>query len=102
MAFLKPLDPKAPAAVLDYEMDWSVWLANGESITDATVTADAGISINPGDKATLVSGGMVTFWLGGGVSGTTYNVTVTVVTQSRTDSRTIAVPVAARMLYGVS
>jgi hypothetical protein len=102
MALLKPLPPKAPASVLDYQLDWSAWLANGETISSADVTADAGITVNPTGKATSVSGGIVTFWLGGGASGTTYNVTVTVTTTARVDSRTIQVTVGPRMLLGVS
>jgi hypothetical protein len=43
----------------------------------------------------------VTFWLGGGTSGT-YAVTVTVTTSSRVDSRTIQVTVAPRVILGVS
>lgn len=102
MAFLVPLPPKAPAAVLDYQMDWSAWLAAGETISSANVTADAGITVNPTGKSTSTSGGVVTFWLGGGTLGTTYTVTVTVTTNSRTDSRSIQVVVGARPILGVS
>lgn len=102
MPFLIPLPTKAPAAVLDYQMDWSAWLANGETITSADVSADAGITVNPAGKSTSVASGIVTFWLGGGASGTTYNVTVTVTTNLRTDSRTIQVAVGARLLLGVT
>lgn len=83
-------------------MDWSAWLAQGETIASADVSADPGITVNPTGKATTFSAGVVTFWLGGGASGVTYNVAVTVTTQSRTDSRTIQVPVGARVINGVS
>jgi hypothetical protein len=102
MAFLAPLPAKAPAAVLDYQVDWSAWLAQGETISSADVSSDAGITVNPPGKATSVSAGVVTFWLGGGTRGTTYDVEITVTTQSRTDSRTMQVPVGARVLNGVS
>jgi hypothetical protein len=49
-----------------------------------------------------MSGAVVTFWLGGGVSGTTYNVTVTITTNLRVDSRTMQVSVGPRLLLGVS
>jgi hypothetical protein len=102
MGFPSPLPPKAPAAVLDYQMDWSAWLAQGETISSADVSAGAGITVNPAGKATSFAGGVVTFWLGGGTSGTTYAVTVTVTTNSRTDSRTIQVAVGPRLILGVS
>jgi hypothetical protein len=102
MAFLAPLPAKAPAAVLDYQVDWSAWLAQGETISSAVVAGDAGITVNPSGKATTFVNGVVTFWLGGGTSGITYNVTVTVTTNSRTDSRTIQVPVGPRLILGVS
>jgi hypothetical protein len=102
MAFLVPLPPKAPAAILDYVMDWTAWLAAGETISSANVTADVGIDVNPAGKTTSTSGGIVTFWLGGGTSGKTYNVTVTVTTNLRTDSRTIVVQVGTRTILGVS
>jgi hypothetical protein len=102
MAFLVPLPPKAPAAVLDYQMDWSGWLAAGETISGADVSAESGITVNPAGKTTSTSGGVVTFWLGGGTAGVTYNVTVTVTTNSRVDSRTIQVQVGTRSILGVS
>jgi hypothetical protein len=102
MAFLAPLPAKAPAAVLDYQVDWSAWLAPGETISSADVSADSGITVNPPGKTTGTSGGVVTFWLGGGSSGVTYAVTVTVTTNARVDSRTIQVPVGPRLLLGVS
>jgi len=103
MAFLAPLPPKAPAAVLDYEIDWTNWLANGETIQGTpVVSSDAGITINPSGKTTSISGGLVTFWIGGGTNGQTYSVTVTITTSMRTDSRTIQVTVGPRLLLGVS
>jgi hypothetical protein len=102
MALPVPIPAKSPAAILDYQMDWSAWLAQGETIVSATVTADAGVTVNPTGKATSVSGGVVTFWLGGGTRGTTYDVEITVTTQSRTDSRTMQVPVGTRVINGVS
>jgi hypothetical protein len=102
MAFLIPLPPKAPAAVLDYQMDWSSWLAAGETISSAAVTADAGITVNPSGKSTSTANGVVTFWLGGGTAGIAYSVTVTVTTSARVDSRSIQVQVGTRSILGVS
>jgi hypothetical protein len=103
MGFPAPLPPKAPAAILDYQMDWSAWLASGETIQGTpVVTGDAGITVNPTGKGTTVSGGVVTFWIGDGTAGVTYSITVTVTTQSRTDSRTIQITVGTRVINGVS
>lgn len=103
MSFVQPLPPKAPAAILPYDIDWSAWLAPGETIANADVTADAGITVNPSGKSTSTSAGVVTFWLGGGTIGATYMVTITITTSSgAADSRTIAVSVGTRMLLGVA
>lgn len=79
---------KDPAAILDYEIDWSAWLANGEVITASSFTADAGLTIVStanGDKAATV-------WLSGGVAGVKYRVGNTVTTsQGRTDERSITI-----------
>jgi hypothetical protein len=103
MILLAPLPTKAPAAVLDYQMDWTNWLASGETIQgEPVIAADAGITVNPPGTTHTMSGAVVTFWLGGGVSGTTYNVTVTITTNLRVDSRTMQVSVGPRLLLGVS
>ncbi|WP_250481917.1 hypothetical protein [Caballeronia sp. NCTM5] len=103
MSIVQPLPPKAPAAILPYDIDWSAWLAPGETITAATVTADTGINVNPSGKSTTTNAGVVTFWLGGGASGATYMVTITITTNSgAADSRTISVSVGTRMLLSVS
>jgi hypothetical protein len=103
MSLSQQLPPKAPAAILPYDIDWSAWLSSGETIADATVTSDVGITVNPSGKVTSTSGGVVTFWLGGGTSGATYMVTITITTSSgATDSRTLAVSVGTRMLLSVA
>jgi hypothetical protein len=103
MSLSQQLPPKSPAAILTYDIDWSPWLVPGETIVDATITADAGITVNPSGKSTSTSAGVVTFWLGGGASGATYMVTITITTSSgAADSRTIAVSVGTRMLLSVA
>jgi hypothetical protein len=92
--------PKDPAAVLDYQVDWSAWLAEGETITEGAVAVAApGLTVNPAGKTTAVSGGKVTFWLGGGVAETFCEVSCQVTTSAgRTDRRTIPLRVAARTI----
>lgn len=83
------IPPKDPAAVLDYEFDWSAWLAEGETfVGQPEVTVDAGLTLNPDGKVTTAADGKVTFWLGGGTPRTTYTVACRVTTsQGRTDER---------------
>ena len=101
---------KDPDAVLDYKVDFapltngrlcaeSDWLQTGETITDHTVTADAGITV---DSSSITdSGTSVTVWLSGGTLGvdttTVYDLVVHVTTSgSRQDDRTFRVEMANR------
>ena len=67
---------KHPTEILDYELDWSDWLSEGETITSYTVTADTGITKEADSK----TGNIVTIWLSGGTAGERYVVTCTIVT----------------------
>ena len=84
---------KDPSAVLDYVFDWTEWLATGETITDHTITADTGITV---DSSTELDG-KVTVWLSGGTAGVNYKVACLVETSAgRTDERTIWIKVVER------
>lgn len=81
---------KDPSAVLDYEVDWTAWLAASETITSHTVTAPAGITV---DSSSL-AGAVVTVWLSGGTVWERYDVVCHIVTnQGREDDRTLRVAV---------
>jgi hypothetical protein len=84
---------KDPSAVLDYAFDWTEWLATGETITDYTITADTGITVDSSTEDT----GKVTVWLSGGTAGINYKVACLITTSaSRTDERTIWIKVVER------
>ena len=95
---------KDPSAVLDYAFDWkplthgvsgatSDWLATGETITDHTITADTGITVDSDSE----SDGVVTVWLSGGTAGINYKVACLITTSAgRTDERTIWIKVVER------
>ena len=84
---------KDPSAVLDYVFDWTEWLATGETITDHTITADTGITV---DSSTELDG-KVTVWLSGGTAGINYKVACLITTSAgRTDERTIWIKVTDR------
>ena len=84
---------KDPSAVLDWAFDWTDWLAAAETITDHTITADTGITVDSSTEDT----GIVTVWLSGGTAGENYKVACLVETSAgRTDERTIWIKVANR------
>ena len=84
---------KDPSAVLDYVFDWTEWLATGEIITDYTITADTGITVDSSTEDT----GKVTVWLSGGTAGINYKVACLITTSAgRTDERTIWIKVTDR------
>lgn len=88
MAF--PVFDKDPSAVLDYEFDWSAWLAVSEIINSHTVTVPAGITRDSSSDTDTA----VTAWLSSGTAGNTYTVTCQIVTnQARTDERSIVIRV---------
>lgn len=69
---------KQPADQLDYDLDFSDWLPDTDSITGVTATSSA-------PELTILSAGvfgtLVKIWVAGGVSDTTYKVTAVVATQ---------------------
>ena len=84
---------KDPSAVLDYMFDWTEWLAAAETITDHTITADTGITVD----SSAESDGKVTVWLSGGTAGINYKVACKITTTAgRTDERTIWIKVVER------
>ncbi len=83
---------KDPDAVLDYEWDWSSWLA-GDTIASFTVTVPTGLTLD----SSSATASAVTAWLSGGEDAASYPVTCHVVTAAgREDDRTITVFVQER------
>ncbi|MDP9479818.1 MAG: hypothetical protein M3R38_29855 [Actinomycetota bacterium] len=102
---------KDPQARLDYSLDWSAWLASGETITASTWAATTGITVEAAAPyAPSFTGTATTVWLSGGTIGggeeigisrgtsqRAYRVTNTITTSAgRTDERSIFVAVAER------
>ena len=71
---------KDTAAVLDYEWDWSDWLAVGETIDTAVVTTMAGLTIDSQSHTNTT----VTVWLSGGTDADTYLVSCNIITNQNT------------------
>jgi len=84
---------KDPAAVLDYKMDWSSWLDDGDTIISHTVTSPDGLSV---DKSSIDDVSVI-FWLSGGTDRREYPVSVQVGTaHGRVDVRSMIVLVCGR------
>ena len=68
---------KQPADVLDYGVDLIKWLVSGDSVTGATP------AVSPSGLTIAVTGPTTTqptVWASSGADGTTYQITLTVVT----------------------
>lgn len=84
---------KDPAAVLDYRVDWSTWLADSETIATSTFTVPTGITKDSQTNDTTTA----TVWLSSGDAGVDYQVTNRITTnQGRTDDRSILIRVRER------
>ncbi|MFN3473582.1 MAG: hypothetical protein ACK4ZW_06000 [Blastomonas sp.] len=85
---------KDPEATLNYQMDWSGYLAEGETITAQAVTCeDDDITISSVTHAS----GIVRWRVAGGTSGSSYLITVQITTSAgQTDQRTVQLPVRDR------
>jgi hypothetical protein len=87
-------EPKDPDSVLDYVIDWSDWLAEGETLTasDWTMEGDAVAGTDTFTDATA------TLWVSGGT--TTFRITSAITTDSfpvpRQDQRTLIIKVKVR------
>lgn len=85
---------KDPDAVLDYAFDWNdaddPWLATLETIDSYVVTVPSGITLESDAQAD----GVVTIFLSGGTSGTSYKVRCAITTsQGRTQEKAITIRV---------
>lgn len=86
--------PKDPDATLDYQLDWSDWLATGESIASATVTVTGATLVSSSYTTTTV-----TAWIRGGTAGERARIQYRITTNNATpriDDRTLIVLIAHR------
>lgn len=76
------LQSQHPGDVLDHAVSFTSWLDTGDALTGSpVVVVQSGLTLTPsGRPAPAIAGADVVFWLSGGVSGTTYNVELTVAT----------------------
>ena len=89
-------EPKDPDSTLDYQLDWSAWLADGVSITALTVTATAGVEV----ESSSFTATTTTAWLSGGTAGeialVTFHITTDSSPVSQVDDRTLKLRILER------
>lgn len=84
---------KDPSAVLDWEFNWSKWMADGDYIVSAVATPQSGITVD----STVPATDKVTVWISGGTTDVSYRVSCRITTaQGRVDERTIQIAVRER------
>ena len=84
---------KDPDAELDYKLDWSKWLASGDTINASTWSAATGIT----QISSAYDTTSTTVWLSGGTAGEEYEVTCEIETAGgRTENQSFTVVVTER------
>lgn len=85
---------KDPDAVLDYSVDWLLWLAGDQISTSEWLLEGGALLEKVTDTKTATK---ATIWVQGGQAGTTYLVTNRIATVAgRTDDRSISIKVQER------
>jgi len=76
-------------AILDYTVDWTLWL-DSDTISTSAWSAESGITVDSSSSSTTSA----TVWLSGGTAGTVYMVTNRITTAAgRTDDRRLLIKV---------
>lgn len=83
---------KDPDATLDYGLDWSAWLEEGETITDSEWIVPGGLTL----VSESFDGTTTTVWLSGGTLGQSYAVVNRVTAGARIDDRTLRLTIKER------
>ena len=71
---------KQPGDQLDYDIDFSDWFPDDDSITGVTAESDVPDDLTIVSASVASSGLTVKIWVAGGVNGETYKITATVST----------------------
>ena len=84
---------KDPDSTLDYQVDWSDWMAESDTIADSAWTVPDGIT----KASDTYDATTATIWLSGGSAGSSYEVVNRITTQdSRVDERALMIMVMER------
>jgi hypothetical protein len=88
-----------PDATLDYAVDWTSWLAAGETISSVVWDVPTGLTEEsaPGGWSEPDANNARTVWLSGGTAGTDYTVGCEITTSvGRVDERSIIIEARQR------
>lgn len=86
--FIPDAPAKDPDSTIDYGIDWSNWLASGETITTST-WVDLGDLTSVSESSTTTA---TAIFISGGVVGATYTLTNRITTnQGRTEDRSMLI-----------
>lgn len=81
---------KDPDAVLDYAVNWSDYLEDGETLSSSSFTVESGITKDSESN----TGTSSVVWLSGGELYAEYTITCTITTsEGRTDERSFSVSI---------
>lgn len=69
---------KQPVDVVDYDIDYSEWLTDGDNVQSATIVTAPATDLTI--DAVFINDPRVKIWVSGGINGITYKVTVTTTT----------------------
>ncbi len=86
MAIILTTYSKKSSAILDYSIDWGLWLKSTEIISSAIWTVDTGLKSSTITNTTSIS----TVWLSEGTVGKTYSAKNTIWTDSSPQRKTDA------------
>lgn len=90
MSQLFTLDPKDPNSVIDYDIDWSKRLPNGDIILVSDWIVPAGITMDSEESTDTAT----KIWLSGGIAGQSYALTNRITTaHGRVQDKTITITV---------
>lgn len=67
---------KQPSEKLDYDIDYSLWLYDGDSVSTVSVVVPDGLTL----ISSTVDSPVVKLWVSGGVNGSTYKLEITATT----------------------
>ena len=91
--FIPTAPDKDPDSIIDYGVDWSTWLADGETITASVWIVPTGLT-SVGESNTTIA---TSIFLSGGTIGETYTLTNRITTTAaRTEDRSMLIECAAK------
>ena len=87
-SFIVDAPNKDPDSVIDYGVDWSAWLASGETILTSSWIVPAGLTLDSESNTTTATA----VFLSAGIEGESYTLTNRITTSAgRTEDRSMII-----------